>query len=1042
MNSRYHKNFCRKRTIVFSFFLLLFFPLFAQNGSWVWMHGSNVNNAVANYGVQGVAAPTNDPPAMYETTELVDLSGNFWIFGGLDNNFQEQTALWKFDPVTNMWTWVKGPNTVATPGVYGIQGVPAPGNFPGSRAWGVMSWTDAQGNLWIFGGYGYDVNGTLGALADLWKYDITTNMWTWMNGPNTSGYLGNYGTLQVPAATNAPPGRFESAVAWTSNSGEMWMYGGGSFAGLYNDVWKYSPATNMWTWMSGSNAVNVPPNFGTQFVPAASNTPGGRYTYGRWKDLSGNFWLFGGSDNFNGTYADMWMYDINTNLWTWIAGSNVPNDPGTFSSQCVQTSQYPAARYENRCAWMDDCGRFWQYGGFSGGIGTLNDLWMFDPNTTQFTWVGGSTSQNQPGNYGTQLVPAATNYPESGAGGAAFRDLQGNFWMFGAWTPGGKTNALWKYTLDPNCPAPTQLQVAINYTPPACAPQTISFNASTNNANWTYNWNFGDPSTLADTANTPASSYNYTNPGTYTVTLIVNSTLGCATGTDTATAVIVIGGAGALNIGNDTAICGAVNLTLNAGNANSYLWSTGANSQSINVNSTGSYWVTINSATCPATDTINITSAVGPNIGPDTSICQGGSMTYDAGVANSYQWSTGANTQTISPATSGQYYVDVTIGTCTFSDTANLTIIPSPVVNIGADTAICGAFNLTLDAGNPGATYTWSTGANTQTISVSSAGTYYVTAANGTCSDMDSIVITSVLPPSVGNDTTICEGQPLVLDPGPGTAYNWSTGAVTQTISVSSSGIYWVDVSNGNCVQRDSIDVTVTPLPVISLGNDTLLCPNAQLTLNAGNPGALYAWSTGENTQNIIIDSSGTYSVFVTQSSCSSRDTINVAYAPPVYLGEDLSLCGLFEVSLSAPVTAGGSYLWSTGATSQSIDINNGGSYWVQVSSGNCVLTDTIEVTGAPGEGMIFIPNTFTPNGNAINATFMAYGDGIVKFKMRIFNRWGELLYETTDMNAGWDGFYKGQLVQQDAYVYVIEYQTMCADGKLVKKIGHVNVIR
>ena len=195
-----------------------------------------------------------------------------------------------------------------------------------------------------------------------------------------------------------------------------------------------------------------------------------------------------------------------------MAGSNVANDPGTFTQQCAPGNGYPTSRYENRAAWMDDCGRFWQYGGFGGGIGTLNDLWMFDPNTNLFTWVDGSTAQNIAGNYGTMLVPAPSNYPDAGAGSAAFRDLQGNFWMFGAWSANGKLNALWKYTLSPNCPAPTQPQVSITSTPPACAPQTISFNASTNNVGYSYSWNFGDPSTLGDTASTAAASYLYSQP--------------------------------------------------------------------------------------------------------------------------------------------------------------------------------------------------------------------------------------------------------------------------------------------------------------------------------------------------------------------------------------------------------------------------------------------------------------------------------------------------------------------------------------------------
>ncbi len=1013
----------------------------AQNfGSWVWMHGSNAANAAPNYGVQGVPAATNDPPAMYETTELVDLQGNFWIFGGLDNNFQEHAALWKFDPTTNMWTWIKGPNTPAVAGVYGVQGVPAPGNYPGARAWGVMSWTDAVGNLWIFGGYGYDAFGALGALADLWKYDIATNQWTWMSGPNTSGYAGNYGTLQVPAATNSPPGRFEAATAWTANNGDLWMYGGGSFFGYYNDMWRYNPATNVWTWMSGSNAVGAAPNFGTQFIPAATNTPGGRYTYGRWKDLNGNFWLFGGSDGFSGTYADMWMYDQTTNVWIWMAGSNVPNFTGSFTQKCVAGNGIPASRYENRCSWTDDCGRFWQYGGFGGGIGTLNDLWMFDPNTNDFTWVGGSTAQGQPGVYGTQLVPAATNYPESGAGGAAFRDLQGNFWMFGAWTTGGKSNALWKYTLDPNCPAPTQPQVSITSTPPACAPQTINFNASTNNTNYTYHWDFGNTSATNDTANTAASSYLYSSPGTYTVTLIVTMNTGCAIGTDTATAVIVIGGAGALNIGNDTAICGPVNLNLNAGSANSYTWSTGATSQTINITNVGTYWVTVNSATCPATDTINITAASGPYIGPDTSFCQGGSITYSGGVANAYTWNTGDTTQTISATASGQYYVTVTIGSCTFSDTANVTVIPSPVVNLGADTAICGPVNLTLNAGNPGATYTWSTGAISQTINVTGPGTYYVTASNTTCSDRDTIIITSVTPPSVGSDTTICAGQPLTLDGGTAQSWLWSTGALTQTISPATSGVYWVDATTNGCTQRDSITVIINALPVVNLGPDTTLCPNTTITLNAGNPGATYVWNTGQTTQTISADSAFNYVVAVTLNGCPGGDSILVQIAPPLFLGGEAALCGQFSVMLDAG--PGASFLWNTGATSQTIEVASAGQYWVQVDNGSCITNDTIDVTGAPGEGVIYIPNTFTPTGNTVNDKFLAVGEGIVSYRMRIYNRWGELIFETTDMTQGWDGRYKGQLVQVDTYVYVIDYQTVCSATKMKREVGHVNVLR
>jgi gliding motility-associated-like protein len=1017
----------------------------AQNfGQWIWMHGSNAANVAGVYGTQGVAAPGNTPPAMYETTELVDLQGNFWLFGGLDNAFQEHAALWKFDPITNMWTWMKGPNTVGAAGVYGVQGIPAPGNYPGSRAWGVLSWTDAAGNLYIFGGYGYDAFGTLGALSDLWKYDITTNMWTWMKGPNVANDPGTYGTLQVPANTNNPPSRFETAASWTANNGDMYMYGGGGFLGYYSDMWRYSPGTNQWTWMSGSNATNVAPNFGTQLIPSPTNTPGARYTYGRWKDLQGNLWLFGGSDALSGTWADMWRYDLTTHVWTWMAGSNVANTPGNFGTKCVAGSQFPASRYENRCAWTDDCGRFWQFGGFSSGISTLNDLWMFDPNTLQFTWVGGSTALNQPGNYGTVTVAAPTNYPEGGAGGAAFRDLQGNFWMFGAWVPAGKSNSMWKYTLDPNCPAPTQPQVSINFTPNgSCAPLNVNFNASTNNLGYTYHWNFGDPSTTGDTANTPAATYTYTSGGTYTVTLIISGTVGCATGSDTATAIINVPSGTSVNLGNDTAICGAFNLTLNAGSATAYQWSTGATSSTINVSNPGTYSVITNpSSGCPGYDTIVISAATGPNIGPDSTFCQGGSVTLAAGIANSYLWSTGATTSSITVNASGQYYVDVTIGSCTFSDTVNITVNPAPIVNLGNDTAVCGNFNIPLNAQNPGAQYVWSNASTSQTINATAAGTYYVTVTANNCSSSDTIVITAVQPPNVGSDTSACEGVPIVLTAGVvGQSYLWNDNSTNATLTAITTGTYWVEVTNGACVMRDSIDVTVFALPIIDLGNDTTLCPGNTLTLNAGNPGSSYAWSTGAQSQTIVADSADMYVVTVTGTgNCLSTDSITIGYLAPLNFSEEVSLCGSFNITLDAG-NPGATYQWSNGATSQTIEVSTAGDYGVMVDLGGCILYDTTTVTGVAGEGIVFIPNTFTPNKGGPNEIFYVYGDGINDFSMMIFNRWGQLIFQTNDINKGWDGYFKGQICQVDTYVYVVQYRTVCAE-KTIKKVGHVNLIR
>ncbi|MFN8714272.1 MAG: kelch repeat-containing protein [Bacteroidota bacterium] len=880
-----------------------------QNGIWTWMKGSSSNNATGNFGIQGVPAPGNEPPALYEVAQWTDLQGNFWFFGGLRvGPIQEATALWKFDPITNNWTWISGTTGFQQAGSYGVQGVPSPTNIPGSRAWGAGTWTDVAGDLWLFGGYGFDAVGNVGELNDLWRYSIATNEWTWMAGTNVANNQGNYGTLQVAAATNMPPARSESNATWVSNSGELWIFGGAD-AGFYNDMWKYDPTTNLWTWMSGSSTPNLPANWGTLQVPAATNTPGARYSYSKWKDTQGRFWFYGGQLLLTPKMSDMWMYDPTTNLWTWMAGPNTNNPPSTFQTQCQFTSAYPQGRFEGRTCWTDECGNFWQWGGFS-SAGALNDLWMFDPLTSQFNWIGGNFLINQPGNYGTLQVPAATNYPESAGGSVSFQDLVGDFWMFGGWTAtSGRTNALWRYQRDPLCPASSLLNAtfSLNTSTTGCAPLPVVFSPVSSNPQVQYNWNFGDTNTTADTSSLPQPSYTFTQAGTYTVTLIITGPATCGPTSDTATVVV--------------------------------------------------------------------------------------------------------------------------------------TVQPAPVVDLGSDTILC-ASSLLLDAGANAATYAWSTGDTTQTITASASGIYSVVVTNGACSDTDSVQVQIVLPPAIGNDTNICQGQTVQLNGGAGATWLWSTGDTASVITVTTAGIYWVETTTPPCVLRDSIIVQVDPVPLVNLGPDSLVCPDNVLVLDAGNPGAVFTWNTGEQTQTILPDSSGTYSVQVSLGNCLTADTVNVVYLLRPGLQRELTLCGGLGLELDASVAGASAWLWNTGATTSSISVSEPGVYTVLITAGSCIIADTIQINGVSGVGALFVPNTFTPNGNGNNDKFTAYGEGITDFHLLIFDRWGQLICETTDIVNGWDGTYKGTIVQIDTYVYQIEYRSTCTGGALVRRYGHVNVIR
>jgi gliding motility-associated-like protein len=442
---------------------------------------------------------------------------------------------------------------------------------------------------------------------------------------------------------------------------------------------------------------------------------------------------------------------------------------------------------------------------------------------------------------------------------------------------------------------------------------------------------------------------------------------------------------------------------------------------------------------------------------PSDTICVGATMNFvnnSIGAVN-YTWNFGDGSPIDTNAVPSHQYnstgtFTVTLHaidslSCVTEDSTQITVtvVSPPIVNLGNDTAICGAINVQLDAGNPGLAYSWSTGATTQTITATAQGSYWVIVDNGYCTDRDTINIQSFSAPALGSDTTLCAGNAVTLNAGnPGADYLWSTGDTTQTISVSVSGTYYVTTSAGICSQSDTIAVAFVPVPLIDLGNDTVLCPNESFTLDAGNPGFIYNWSTGEHTQTILASGTTTYSVVVANGGCSAADSVHVRTLGGIDLGPDKNLCDYLSIDISATNLDGATYLWSTGDTTQTISVTEPGLYAVNVSFGQCVLMDTLIVEGGYGSPALYVPNSFTPNKDALNDVFYAEGTDITTFHMRIFDRWGELIFESEDMYDGWDGFYKGTKVQNDVYVVVTDYTTTCTGQQSVHRITHVTVTR
>jgi N-acetylneuraminic acid mutarotase len=298
------------------------------------------------------------------------------------------------------------------------------------------SWVDNDGFLWLFGGYGYASSGLPGGLNDLWKYDISTNEWTWVDGSSSPNGLGIYGTQGVSDPANVPGGRLESAAAWVDSLNNLWFFGGQlccNAGGYINDVWKYDQSSGEWTWMKGSTVSGASGVYGTKGIPDTANTPGGRRIYSHWKHSDGTFWLCGGQDNFQNCFNDLWRYDPVTNDWTWVNGSNVPNAIGNSGRNVYSIlPAYPDQEWKNRFYWTDSCNNFWMFGGLNTNSGIYrNDLWCYNPALNLWKWVSGSSSANQFGSYGTQGVPDASNHPGARYGGVGWMGPEESIWLYG-----------------------------------------------------------------------------------------------------------------------------------------------------------------------------------------------------------------------------------------------------------------------------------------------------------------------------------------------------------------------------------------------------------------------------------------------------------------------------------------------------------------------------------------------------------------------------------------------------------------------------------
>jgi gliding motility-associated-like protein len=568
---------------------------------------------------------------------------------------------------------------------------------------------------------------------------------------------------------------------------------------------------------------------------------------------------------------------------------------------------------------------------------------------------------------------------------------------------------------------------------------------------------------------------NVTTSGSYSV-IVINAS-GCQSAPSVATVVTVnaLPGIPTITADGPTTFCtgGSVTLTSSAGTI--YLWSNGATTPSINITAAGNYTVQVTNASgcqsalsaatvvtvnaLPATPTI---TANGP-----TTFCDGGNVTLSSSAGSTYLWSNGLTTASINITTSGSYTVQVTNANGCQSALSAATVVTvnaipaTPTVTAGGSTTFCDGTSITLTS-SAETIYLWSNGATTQSINITSSGSYsvQVSTASGcqSATSVATIVTVNALPVTpiitAESPTTFCDGDVVTLTSSPGMDYLWSNGASTPSVNITTAGNFTVQVSNASgCKSAQSVPtlVTVNALPLTTASNNGPVCAGTVLNLTGGPAGMTsYYWTgPGEFTSllqnpsvsdSATLDMAGLYTLTVFNSNgCTNSVTQSVIVneTPIAVAGPDQDLKFIFETQMNAELSASETGEWSliygSGNISDihspttsvnELSIGDNKFLW-KVLNGNCEDTAEVKITVYD----VFVPSVITPNGDGKNDNFKI-SEFSGKVELIIFNRWGNEEYRSDNYLNDWDGRNnKGAELPNDTYFYILKFE----NGRVLK---------
>jgi gliding motility-associated-like protein len=591
-----------------------------------------------------------------------------------------------------------------------------------------------------------------------------------------------------------------------------------------------------------------------------------------------------------------------------------------------------------------------------------------------------------------------------------------------------------------------------------------------------YSWSNGTAN-LGTTA-----AVQVTTAGTYTVTTTAAN--GC---TDTESITITSQANTNPTFTQIAAVCtgGAINLPSTSNNGVNGSWSPAPN-----LNATTTYTFTPNTGLCANTATMTVTVNPYPSItAVNDTICAGSTATITTQInliGGTYTWVGNANTLanlSVTPANTNSYAVIYNLAGCTDTAFAQVIVNPVPVVQVQNATICAGQTGILIASANlPNGQFLWANGSTNDTISLNPLSTtsqsVTYTLAGCTSIPVSATLTVNPVPSITMNNQTICFGDPVTMQAvaNPAGIYYWGPNAVQGIASntftpAQDSTITVFNVLNGCSSDTIQATVTVLPLPISTFSADILQgCVPLSVNFSADvSNNTSYTWQTSNQLNatgaqaNLEFDMNGSFSVSLTATlnGCTSTTTISnmiavdnypiAAFEPSsqVFTEPNQSL-SFWNSSVGAT-----SYVWNFGDGGSSNDeapthlfvVENEGTTVVLYAYSNLGCVDTAAFFIGFDPGLVYyIPNSFTPDGDQFNQTFLPiFTSGIdpYNYQLLIYNRWGEVIFESLNPEFGWDGTFgmQGNPAQNGTYTYLITIKVPSIDKRQTIK-GHVNLIR